>query len=328
MNLGKCAHSRLFTTVLCITLSACDDLEREPTDLRNGGIDCPRWQCGYNTSEVNGKSLGELHLGGLPNHDGISIHSFVPPHNESPNWRLDVDGDELVARGGPNGNSTLRGHQLVGATIWLNIDESALIPIVISAYEEVTSWASNGKPIAAYAIRYDDANNPDVLRSVCQGTLADPSQPAVVILADERYDADTKTVIPKQKGWVTLACAGSAAAKLALLGYGPHAKFTDDSEPASVAQRQATLKMITADYCGTGHAYTHPGMPLWWENQSGTVIPNTEPGTLEAIWNERGAVCLDDPRVVELEEVQCAIPRCDEFTLDNGEWVTYNVEGE
>jgi hypothetical protein len=283
----------LFMAVLtCTGIGGCDDPEPDESTFRDGVYQCPRWKCGSNTSEVNGKSLQELHLGGQPNADGVP----------------------------------LRGTQLIGSLIWLQLDGSISLPVVIAGYEEVDSWAANGEPVAAYALTYADLAQPLLTRSVCKGTLIDPLQAAVVVLAGERYDLDDKTVIPNQTNWITLACAGSAAAKMALLGYGPHAEFTDSSQPASVDRRQATLSMITANYCDDGDSYTEDGTLLAWENQSGTVTPEGEVGELEAIWTQDGAICLDVPRLVDREDVACPLPTCEAFSLEDGEWATYVVE--
>lgn len=307
-----------------VGLTGCDEHEPDASTLRELTVSsCPRWRCGYNTTEVNGKSLQELHLGGQANGDGVKLVGFLPPAGLLLNWQLGVEGDALVARGGLFGNQTLRGAQLIGSIMLVKVDSLLPIPVVIAGYEEVDSWAANGEPVAAYALVYADLAQPLLQRSVCKGTLLDPLQASVVILAGERYDLDDKTVIANQNNWITLACAGSAAAKMSLLGYGPHAEFDDASEPASVAQRQATLKMITADYCGDGYSYTEDGTPLEWENQGGTVVPGGEAGALEAIWTEDGAVCLDAPRVVELAEVGCSLPSCEGVTLDDGEWASY-----
>ena len=53
--------------------------------------------------------------------------------------------------------------------------------------------------------------------------------------------------------------------------------------------------MITADYCGTGHAFTRTGEPLlfnthYWQRFS---LPHPH---LEAIWTASGAACLSEPR--------------------------------
>ncbi|PRQ07154.1 ADYC domain-containing protein [Enhygromyxa salina] len=307
-------------------LAGCDEAAPDDdADLRGLSFDCPRWRCGYNTSEVNGKSLQELHLGGTANADGVRLVGFLPPQGLLLNWTLGTEGDALVARGGLFGKSRLRGAALVGSILLLRVDHLT-VPVIIAGYEEVDSWATGGDPHPAYSLIYPDLAQPLLAQSVCKGTLLDPLLASVVVLAGERYDLDAKTVIPNQTDWITLACAGSAAAKMALMGYGPHADVDGEGTAASPDQRQATLKMLTADYCGDGHAYTVDGTPLIWENQHGTVVPSSgaDLSAPEAIWTAAGALCLDTPRIPDLE-VTCTLPSCATLSLDDGEWATYAV---
>jgi hypothetical protein len=298
------------------------EAEVQARGLTFAGSDCPRWRCGYNTSEINGKSLQELHLDGDPNSDGVELVGFLPPLGLLLDYELDTEGDALIARGGLFGSSKLRGHQLIGGVLLVKVEAGLIVPVVIADYEEVDSWSADGDPVSAYALTYADLEAPLLQRSVCKGTLVDPLQASVVILAGERYDLDGKTVIPDQDRWFTLACAGSAAAKMSLLGYGPNAEL--DGAPSTADQRQSTLKMITADYCGDGTSYTEDGTALLWENQSGSVnAPDADPDDLEAVWTADGALCLDTPRVVDAGDVACALPSCDSLTLDDGEWATY-----
>jgi hypothetical protein len=73
----------------------------------------------------------------------------------------------------------------------------------------------------------------------------------------------------------------------------------------TVKQRQTLLKMLTADYCGTGHSFTHDGVSLiynanqsWWHDDTRT------PAAQEALWDASGALCVDDPRDTTLDEIQ------------------------
>lgn len=308
------------TTLALLTLPACG-VEQPDVGVRNLDYKCPRWQCGYNTSEINGRSLQDLHLDGLPNADGVALVGFTGPLGLL-GYELDVAGDALVARGGLLGPN-LSGSALIGSTLLLELDGELQLPLVVAAYEEVDSWSSDSPPVAAYALVHPDLDEPLLERSLCKGSLVDPLQVSVVILAGERYDSPTGTVIPNQDRWITLACAGSAAAKLALLGYGPNADYGEGNS-SSVAQRQATLNMLTANYCGDGHSYTADGTPLQWENQSGSVALSEEPGASEAVWGPEGALCLDTPRLVERSELGCELPTCADFSLDEGEWMTYS----
>jgi hypothetical protein len=75
----------------------------------------------------------------------------------------------------------------------------------------------------------------------------------------------------------------------------------------TIAERQAMLKMFTADYCGAGRSFTVDGQDLhygdanhWYPgtpslDHSGGVIPSGT-GSVEALWDDKGAVCLDEPR--------------------------------
>jgi hypothetical protein len=66
-------------------------------------------------------------------------------------------------------------------------------------------------------------------------------------------------------------------------------------DEASWQERQAMLKMLVADYCGTGRAFTVPGEPLLW--QSGRISYALPPLNLEARWTANGASCLGVPRL-------------------------------
>ena len=161
------------------------------------------------------------------------------------------------------------------------------------------------------------------MKNVCGGSLLEPPASAATVLGGETYDNVTKEVNANQTGWFTLACAGSAAAKMKLMGYAPQTEFDGSGAPSTVAQRQATLKMITADYCGTGTSYTQTGTPVVWRNQAGSVDSSNwhVPGAVEAVWDEHGARCLGATRITGTQ-VGCVLPSCAGYSLDDGEWQT------
>jgi len=316
-----------FAALALTFLPACEMVPEDLESRASFGRDCSRWRCGYNTSEINGKSLQELHLGGQGNADGVKLVGFYPLQGLLLNYDLELEGDALVARGGLFGNSVLRGSQLIGSTLLIQIEVGLVVPVIIADYEEVDSWATPGTSVAAYSLIYADLVNPSIDRSICKGTLLDPLQASVVVLGGERYDLGAKTVQAGETDWFTLGCAGSAAAKMALMGYGPHGDFDGLGNPATPDQRQATLKMVTADYCGGGESYTEDGTALNWENASGSVPAplDNDPELIEAIWSSSGAVCLENPRVVDLEDIACTLPSCDAIDLGDHEWATYLV---
>ncbi len=103
------------------------------------------------------------------------------------------------------------------------------------------------------------------------------------------------------------------------MNYGPQSDFDGAGHPASLAQRQATLRMITADYRGDGHSYTQNGTPLHWENAAGTVASPGELGVMEAVWSAGGALLPRSPARLAGADAACDLPACDTFSPAEGE---------
>ncbi|MBL9101957.1 MAG: hypothetical protein JNL82_13420 [Myxococcales bacterium] len=318
-------RSSLFAGALLCLAIGCDESAADHSELRDGTASstCGTWRCGFNAAEINGRSLQSLNLHGEANEDGVKIVGFTPPalYLLGSPWTLAVEDDEFVAK---RGNQRLRGKQLIGSTILIQVPLGLPIPVTILNYEEVPSWADGAAPIGAYTLVSLDVGSL-LKRNVCSGSLLDPLVAAATIIGGETYDNATKSVEAGREGWFTIACAGSAAAKMKLMGYSPQTEFDGTGQPSTVDQRTATLKMITADYCGTGHSYTETGTPVVWNNLAGSVDSSVwhTPGEVEAVWNESGAVCLGATRLAGAD-VECAsaLPSCADHDIGDGEWIT------
>jgi hypothetical protein len=116
------------------------------------------------------------------------------------------------------------------------------------------------------------------------------------------------------RGWINIACAGTALAKLFLV------RHTEASQEVRTtrAERQAMLKMFTADVCGDGTSFTVHGQPLFWADVKGITRFPDAPASIEAVWSAKGAVCLERPRRSELAgaiQARCGpLPRCTTHT--------------
>jgi hypothetical protein len=128
----------------------------------------------------------------------------------------------------------------------------------------------------------------------------------------DHYDAKYKAISgPDFDTKFNLACAGAAPAKMHLMRHTSAGGWTgidmfgnsdNLAYPTTWQERQAMLKMFTADYCGTGTSFTVDDQPLhyvdwkdWYPNT--TALPSiTNLDMIEAYWDENGAVCLDEPR--------------------------------
>lgn len=281
---------------------------------------CPTWQCGYNSPDLHGNTIRALNLDGVPNDEGVRLIGFTPPPWAKGGYALDVQGDELVAAA--KDAPELRGEDLVGSRLTLLI-KGAARDIRVDEVRVEPSWAPAGAPVVSYRLRIESLKPPHDFVELCTAGEKSEDNAYTVVLGGERYDEGSIVVEPAAR-WFSLACGTTALAKAAHLGYGPQTPFPDEALPAAPARRQATLKMLTADFCGVGHPYTEDGVFLLYANQSGAFgpLPDVVPGALEAIWTEDGALCLETARLGTKVKL-CDLPSCDGLGLKDGEWITH-----
>jgi uncharacterized protein YjbI with pentapeptide repeats len=106
------------------------------------------------------------------------------------------------------------------------------------------------------------------------------------------------------KDSLTLACRGAALAKCVEWGYKPwrtamrcDVDTNTCVEVSLVDYHQSCTRMVRADYCGDGRAFTVDGTPI--DAFDGIPIQESEmpAWALEAEWGEDGATCVDDYRL-------------------------------
>lgn len=269
--------------------------------------------CGFTNSPTLGThALGTFHVG---RHTGSELALVGLRDEYGALHPVELVEHALTSSAG---GLPVSGDELIGWALVFEAEGARTTDVEILNAEVVGDWVT-GAPIVTYALAYGAG---DARRNVCEGRT--PEETSVTILSGERYDEASKTVIP-QPGIATLACKGHALAKMKFMGHAP-----DDGYGSSPHDRQATLKMLTADYCGTGQSFTQLGQPLAWVDGLGLFAPEDVPAAarLEARWNARGATCLDTPRAVPRGEVeaQCSIPRCASATPEGADvrWLTLN----
>lgn len=305
-----CSLSLLSLSVLLSAAAiGCDSVADDlgPVELRPGGWGCS-W-CSLNTGNspiINGASLPHWYLDrpfGSGNEVGPGLSIGKVP------FRLDVDPqtDRFIGRaltGADAGGVILSGAQLVGAQFGVVVGDAANVTMTITDYDDtVASWSDAGAQITAYRASYRDAQQQP--QPLCPA--ADANNQWFMLIAGERYDSGVNEVIGAP-GSVTIACVGEAVAKMKLMDFHPNG-----NRQASAMERQATLRMITADYCGTGQSFTAAGTPVAWRDAAGQIEPAVSEVVLEAMWDEDGASCLNQPRYAALEDVYGAcgeIPAC------------------
>jgi hypothetical protein len=201
-----------------------------------------------------------------------------------------------------------------------------------------------GDPIPTYNLGYRvlDAAEGTPFRPVCDPAIGGGF---AIVFQGDRYDAATKTVSAAPavgSYWFNLACLGAVLSKMHLTRHTEAG--SDVSHTTTLAERQAFLKMITADYSGSGRSFTANGVPVQYLTARGWHItghgpdvaqslPNPTTESIDAVWNEDGAVCVSLPRrsCGPQSEVGCSeltraiaaasaprsLPRCEDLgTLD------------
>lgn len=216
---------------------------------------------------------------------------------------------------GTHTGHTYEGSALVGGALVFRSPIGYQFEVEIYSYQKHGDWVT-GTDVDTYGLSHDDDGE---TFNVCPGYNLDET--AVVVIPGERYD-DTKKRVEPSPGWGSLGCRGHAVAKMKMMGYSP-----DDGYGSDAAGRQATYKMLTADYCGGGHSFTVPGTRLDWHDVSGNFPPPSG-NPVEAKWTASGATCLDTPRLASREDVLhvCPdMPKCyGDSSSGSNHWVTTN----
>ena len=290
---------KIGTFTIAAALIACT--EAEPLGEVSQPVLCPTWQCGTNSPVVEFRSFHELSELGVRNAEGYRITGFA---NAGINYQLDVTDGRLR---GVRGSLVMEGAALAGATIFLDHVSGSRYALHIDEVSNVDAWATiAGVPptFETYLVSWASLplTSTTQWRNLCpspahrEDALGLDSHFALVFEGD-RINAQRKLVGATQDpSWFNIGCAGHALAKLALSGH-THAGNAYGFA-TSPLQRQAMLKQIVADYCGTGQAFTIAGTPLTWSDAKGYNAFTAADPTLEARWTPNGASCLDTPRAL------------------------------
>ncbi len=302
-----------------VALTGCAESQEEPVgdSLRStyyvvsGG----KWgckTCGFTNSPQYGDlAIDAATYGGSGSLTLPEFSALIDPSGQA--WGVTFDHGQLLAT---DGTIKLGQDDLLGWTLRAKWPSGDVRDAEIYAFNWVLDWTDAGNALPTYGLAYLNAGEPE---NVCEGMLLDET--SVVFLDGERYDTSDGSVIPDQNQIVSTACRGHALAKMALVGYVPYDGQTQPEE------REATIRMFRADYCGDGTSHTNIGTPVdFTDDGVGHRIAfnnDTMSEVLEAYWTDEGAVCVGTPRLVSNQQLQeqeggnneflpCEPPRCDE----------------
>ena len=275
----------------------------------NDDEDCEVWGCGMNSPEVDNLGLHELALDGSWTPAYWRITKITKEPDGQTEYSANVYRAQVSATP-VGGGTTLNGGAVVGLVFHVENRNGAKYVIRLMGLDRTTFFAKpNGTAYltATYLVGWDILRPPGshyVWKNVCSKPVSGSpdnlgmNEHQSVLFEHDRIVAATKAVTHLSRQYFNIGCAGHALAKLHLTGHTQAAKsITGGVMTTDLAQRTTMLKTLSADYCGTGTAFTVAGEPLEWKTANGWMGYSSPAPTLEARWDASGATCLHETRL-------------------------------
>jgi hypothetical protein len=306
--------------------------------------------CGNNGDVLEGSAIGHLGRGGQVNSWGVTLVEFWHPLHLGLDLRAGVRLDRLYGVNDADDRIVLQDKDLEHGVFEIRTAPGVFYEVrILKVNRDWHYWTSPATWIESYELSYD---GPYPLPHTHPTTTLDP-QPLCPQLLDESWlnghkmdaavfegeiyhqeDLSFENTAPGEGGWFNVACAHSATLKQLFTRRTPLARPFGSGIGAD-PQRKSTLRAWTGDYCGIGESFTTTGVPLLVRDKLGTIPADhgaswsdkrAEAGeiTYEAVWDENGAVCIDEwrrhqyvkenPEVHDDEAVTEAQERCAEVS--------------
>ena len=340
LGVGMVGRSgKLVGALVGVLAAGCGEASEDPSELpvaRNqqyggpGPYATPDWgcrSCGFtNSPQLGDEILTKFAVGQVTDPQLHTITAIEDPTGKRYDVQL-VEGrfEALLPSG-----QVAYGMQTLGWSLILEWD-GVERELEIAHYEEHPDWV-DGLPVPTYSLLHDHppGGGDAVDIPLCPGFSGDET--FVTAYAGAVFDQSNLTVT-HEPDLATFGCAGHIVAKLRMMGYTP-----DDPYGSDLPQQQAAVKMLSADYCGTGHSFTAIGTPLAWTDALGNFGPwssqaewvsggvyDPDATDMEARWDQDGAICLDTPRLADLGDIKNECngnlpPRCEGDAHENADF--------
>jgi hypothetical protein len=225
------------------------------------------------------------------------------------NLSVDVQGQELLGKSG--GQVVVNASNIAGAHLLLehvNFSNQSDISynLKINEVERSDFWIMpNGDRALLYDFSVTSSDGCNI--ALCQPGLDEDYTGSLigraVIFRGDLYTDYQVSLSPSNDTAFNIACVGTDLHKLHMLRH-TSAASGDTSSP-TVSERQALLRLLTADYCGTGHPFTENGTPIRFGSSNPDYQPTIESlyrldnkvSSVEAMWTKDGASCITAPRL-------------------------------
>lgn len=150
-----------------------------------------------------------------------------------------------------------------------------------------------------------EGDDQDCLFPICED---DPDMLGVqydaIVTGDITVDTLTGNIDKAEKPSMYWGCVSGAVGKAGNWGY--RLEHLGDVEAF-----QGAVRMVRADYCGTGDSFTTPGQMLTTTDIYG-ISNLTQSYKLETLWDSKGATCVHMPRMAsDWPDATAVIKTCD-----------------
>lgn len=261
------------------------------------------FMCGGNSPKIDHLGFHDLHMwGGLPSKNGFRLAGFRDPSGKPQG--LAVTGAQIKGISTVPNTPPLIGASLIGSQFTVTRDNTSTQYLIkIADVGRVDYWAKlRGavKQAVTYRLQWAQITNVDpVFEDICSKT-ADAggiSDFHAVVFEGDRVDAERKVDTEVDLHWFNIGCAGHLLAKLHLMGHTEGAKV-GAGFATKLDERTTVVKMLSADYCGRGKAFTVAGVELTWRDDKSWMALSPITALIEARFGPNGATCLDTPRLL------------------------------
>jgi ADYC domain len=304
---------RIAISLLAIGLPTACATDLPATGFSEQALFCPEQGCGDNSPLMDGIPIAEGSEDPDDANDaGVRILGMM---KGGKSYEVLVRGWHLIGHD-PSGVDSLENHELVGSVIVAHhegTDQDYYIHIVdwrailrfwvdddggrIPTYR--LEWTDNP---AVSCTKFHDNDCPNVCPLVADHDTYGEAKVEAAFFEGDLYDRVNRTVtaIGDDAGKLlfNVACAGSAPLKM--LAYRFTSVSSTDKFVSDQGERTTMLKVFGADYCGTGKAFTAIGTKIRWQSADDRMLldePLPLPIDEESVWTEKGALCLDVPRL-------------------------------
>lgn len=277
-------HRNVFVSLFAslAIVSACDleadETERDiagPVSLRpggvgtNGGVFLNTSVIGADELDLNKLLYAEVKLVSVKIKDGGKLKLLDSV------WSTD---GEMFGKIGP---VTYRGAQFLNAEVRVRLYTANYynveVPYTVTVYSPPTV-----DTMPRYTLKYWDGS---AYKYLC---APDSVEQAAAIVLDSLTVNKTTGAITARPSTLYLGCASGAVGKAPTWGYTPW--------DLGLADFEAMVRMVRADYCADGVSWTTPGRAVTIEDVWGINSFAATAGALEGVWGPSGLLCLGTPR--------------------------------